>query len=129
MAGKQILIIDDNEDNRMIVKLAIETNSDWKVFTAPNAIEGIVLAELERPDAILLDLAMPDLDGLTVYEVLKSNLFTSTIPIIFMTAITKEKTLRHLKNTLAKGIILKPFDALNLRSLISRICAWSENNQ
>ena len=124
MAGKQILIIDDNEDNRTIVKLAIETNSDWKVFTAPNAIEGIVRAELERPDAILLDLAMPDLDGLTVCEVLKSNLFTSTIPIIFMTAITQEKTLMHLKDTLAQGIILKPFDALNLRSLISRICGW-----
>ena len=124
MAGKQILIIDDNEDHRTIVKMALETNSDWKVFTAPNAIEGIVLAELERPDAILLDLAMPDLDGLTVCEVLKSNLFTRTIPIIFMTAITQEKTLMHLKDTLAQGIILKPFDALNLRPLISRICGW-----
>ena len=124
MAGKQILIIDDNEDHRTIVKMALEANSDWKVFTAPNAIEGIVLAELERPDAILLDLAMPDLDGLTVCEVLKSNLFTRTIPIIFMTAITQEKTLMHLKDTLAQGIILKPFDALNLRPLISRICGW-----
>ena len=124
MAGKQILIIDDNEDHRTIVKMALETNSDWKVFTAPNAIEGIVRAELERPDAILLDLAMPDLDGLTVCEVLKSNLFTRTIPIIFMTAITQEKTLMHLKDTLAQGIILKPFDALNLRPLISRICGW-----
>ena len=124
MASKQILVIDDNEDHRTIVKLAIETNSDWKVFVAPNAVEGIVRAELERPDAILLDLAMPDLDGLTVYEVLKSNLFTSTIPIIFLTAITQEKTLRHLGNTSAQGIILKPFDTLNMRSLISKICGW-----
>lgn len=124
MANKQILVIDDNEDNRMIVKLAIETNSNWKVFTVSNGLQGIIKAELERPDAILLDLAMPNLDGLTVCEILKSNSFTCTIPIIFMTAMTKEKTLRNLKSTLAQGIILKPFDALNLRSLIATICDW-----
>lgn len=83
----------------------------------------VIKAELERPDAIL-DLAMPDLDGFTVCEVLKSNLFTRTIPVIFMTATTKEKNLMHFKNTMAQGIILKPFDTLNLRSLIATICNW-----
>ena len=124
VAGKRILVIDDDEDNRTLVKLALEINSDWKVFAAANGIQGIIQAELAKPDAILLDLTMPDLDGLTVCEILKSNLFTCTIPIIFMTAITQKETFAQLKNTLAQGIIVKPFNTLGLRSLIAKICNW-----
>ena len=124
MASKLILIIDDNQDNRTLVKLALEINSDWKVLTAANGIQGIIQAESTRPDAIVLDLAMPDLDGLTICEILKSNLFTCTIPVIFLTTMTHGETLMYLRNTLAQGIIMKPFDTLGLRFLIAGICDW-----
>lgn len=124
MATKRLLLIDDNEDNRTLVKFALESCTDWEVFTASNGIEGVTKAEIERPDAILLDLIMPDLDGLTVYEILKSNLFTCTIPIIFMTAWTQEKTLVKLEATLAEGVITKPFNAINLDLQIAKICDW-----
>jgi CheY-like chemotaxis protein len=124
MTNKQLLIIDDNEDNRILVKLALEMNPGWSICTAKDGIEGITKAELERPDVILLDLLMPGLDGLTVYEVLKSNLFTCTIPIIFMTAFTQEKMLCELEKTLAAGVITKPFDVVDLDSQIAKICEW-----
>ncbi len=127
MTSKQLLIIDDNEDNRILVKLALEMNQDWSISTAIDGIEGITKAELERPDVILLDLLMPGLDGLTVYEVLKSNLFTCTIPIIFMTAFTQEKMLCELEKTLAEGVITKPFDVVNLDSQIAKICEWESS--
>ena len=61
---------------------------------------------------------MPGLDGLTVCEVLKSNLFTSSIPVIFMTAMADSKAIAQLENTLAVGIITKPFDMIHLDSQI-----------
>jgi CheY-like chemotaxis protein len=124
MAIKQLLLIDDNEDNRMLVKFALEIHTGWEVLTAEDGIEGITKAETERPDAILLDVLMPGLDGFTVYEVLKFNLFTCTIPIIFMTALTQDEVLTQLQATLADGIITKPFDTISLDSQIAKICEW-----
>ena len=124
MGRKQLLLIDDNKDNQMLIKTAIETTSNWQVSVAEDGIEGVTLAELERPDAILLDFVMPGLDGFTVYDILKSNLFTRTIPIIFVTAIALERVLDRLETTSAQGIIVKPFDTINLRSQIAKMCKW-----
>jgi CheY-like chemotaxis protein len=124
MATKQLLLIDDNEDNRKLVKFTLEMHEGWEITTAIDGVEGITKAEVERPDVILLDVLMPGLDGLTVYEILKSNLFTCTIPIIFMTALNHEKMLAELATTLADGIITKPFDVVNLDSQIAQICDW-----
>ena len=124
MGVKQLLLIDDNKDNQTLIKTAIETTSNWKVSVAEDGVEGVTIAELERPDAILLDLVMPDLDGFTVYNILKSNLFTSTIPIIFITGVALERVLERLETTSAAGIIIKPFDSINLRSQIAQMCQW-----
>jgi CheY-like chemotaxis protein len=127
MATRQLLLIDDNEDNRALVKFALETYTNWEISTASDGIEGITKAQLERPDVILLDLLMPGIDGLTVYKILKSNLFTCTISIIFITAMTQEKVLSRLETILAEGIITKPFDVTNLNSQIAKICEWEFN--
>lgn len=125
MTTKRLLLIDDNEDNRNLVKFALERNLGWQVMTAVNGIEGVTKAELERPDVILLDFVMPSLDGYIVCEVLKSNLFTCSIPIIFITAIAQDTVLARLKSTLAKGVITKPFNPIHLHSRIAKMCGWS----
>ncbi len=129
MVTKRLLLIDDNEDNRLLVEFALQMNPNWKVLTASSGLEGITKAELERPDVILLDFIMPDLDGLTVCQILKSNLFTCSIPIIFMTAMTQAKILSKLETTLAEGIIIKPFDIHNLHSQIIEICDLEEGGR
>ena len=127
MAARRLLLIDDNGDNRMSIAFALESKTDWKVLTATNSIEGINKAETERPDVILLDSVMPDLDGLTAYEVLKSNLFT-TIPVIFITAMVEAKVLAQLEATLAAGIITKPVDVNNLDTQIAKMYQWEINS-
>ena len=124
MPTKLLLLIEDNKDNQTLIKTAIEATSNWKVITAEDGIEGVSIAELERPDAILLDFVMPGLDGFTVYNILKSNLFTSTIPIIFVTAIALDRVLERLETTSAKGIMVKPLDLINLHSQIAKMCQW-----
>ena len=125
MTAKRLLLIDDNEDNRNLVKFALERNSEWQVMTAADGIEGVTKAELERPDVILLDFVMPSLDGYLVCEILKSNLFTCSIPIIFMTAIAQNIVLDRLESTLAEGVITKPFNPIQLHSRIAEMCEWS----
>ena len=124
MGVKQLLLIDDNKDNQTLVKTAIEATSNWKVSVAEDGVEGVTIAEFERPDAILLDFVMPGLDGFTVYNILKSNLFTRAIPIIFITGVALERVLERLETTSAAGIIIKPFDTINLRSQIAQMCQW-----
>ena len=124
MGVKQLLLIDDNKDNQTLVKTAIEATSNWKVSVAEDGVEGVTIAEFERPDAILLDFVMPGLDGFTVYNILKSNLFTRAIPIIFITGVALERVLERLETTSAAGIIIKPFDSINLRSQIAQMCQW-----
>ncbi|WP_036484123.1 response regulator [Myxosarcina sp. GI1] len=125
MAAKRVLLIDDNEDNRTLVKFALEMNTDWEVLLASDGVKGVTKAELERPDVILLDVIMPYLNGLEVYEVLKNNLFTCAIPLIFITATTQTKVIAKLENTLATGVIIKPFDPLRLDTQIAKICNWN----
>ena len=124
MGSKRLLLIDDNTDNQMLIKTAIETNSNWKVSVAENGIQGVIKAEFERPDAILLDFVMPDLDGFTVYNILKFNLYTRTIPIIFITGVALEQVVARLKTTSAEGIIVKPLNTINLHSQIAQMCQW-----
>lgn len=124
MASKRLLLIDDNEDSQMLVKLALEMNTDWEVLLASDEIDGVTKAESERPDVILLDLIMPNLDGFAVYEVLMSNLFTCSIPIIFITALNQPKIIARLENTLAEGIIIKPLNFIDLDSQIAKMCNW-----
>ena len=128
MAARRLLLIEDNEDCTTLIKLALKSQTDWKVSTASNGLDGIAKAETERPDAILLDLVMPDLDGLTVCEILKYNLFTCTIPVIFITAMVEENILARLENTLTAGIITKPFDITNLDLEIAKMCQWKINS-
>ena len=128
MAARHLLFIDDNEDSRILVKFALESGTDWKVLMASDGVEGIAKAETERPDVILLDFMMPDLDGVAVLDVLKSNLFTCSIPVIFITAMVQTDLLSRLDNTPAVGVITKPFDIINLDSQIAEICQWNVNS-
>lgn len=129
MADKRLLLIDDNEDNQILVKFALEEiNTDWEVLLASDGIEGVTKAELEQPDIILLDVILPDIDGLEVYEILLSNLFTCSIPIVFITAMAQTKMIARLENTLAAGIIIKPFNLLELDTKISKICNWKSES-
>ena len=128
MVTRYVLIIEDNKDNRTLIKFVLENKTDWKVLTACDGIEGITKAQTIHPDVILLDFIMPDLDGLAVLKILKSNLFTCSIPVIFITAMVDAESLSQLKNTLAEGVIIKPFDAVNLNSQIAEICEWKTIN-
>ncbi|MCC0176709.1 response regulator [Waterburya agarophytonicola K14] len=124
MKIKRILFIDDEDDIKTLAQFCLESEAGWLMISASSGKEGIAIAEQEKPDAILLDAMMPDLDGIQTIAKLKSNPTTKNIPTIFITAKAQASDRRRFYNAGAKGVINKPFDALTLASQISGFLGW-----
>ena len=86
MTTKRILIIDDEADIREATQMCLEITGEWEVVLASSGPEGLLKAAKEKPDAILLDIMMPGMDGLTTMQRLRENSDTAAIPIILLTA-------------------------------------------
>ncbi len=125
MAARRILVIDDEEDIREVAKASLEIVGGWEVLTAPSGSDGIATAESERPDAILLDVMMPDMDGPTTYQRLRGDSTTRDIPVIFLTAKVQSADRRHLSGLGAASMIAKPFDPLGLAGEVARVLGWA----
>ena len=80
------MLIDDNDDFVTLIEFYLKRDTDWQIFTAKNGKLGIAKAIKEQPDLILIDLAMPELDGIGVYQILQLEKATRSIPAIFLTA-------------------------------------------
>jgi CheY-like chemotaxis protein len=86
MVPKQILIIDDEDDIREVAQMSLEMMGHWAVLTAGSGPEGLTKAAAEQPDAILLDVMMPDMDGPSTFQQLRQIPALCHIPVILMTA-------------------------------------------
>ncbi len=118
---KKVLLIEDDEGLNESTSLFLRI-SKFEVISAQDGAEGIHKAILEHPDIVICDISMPGLDGFEVYKALQSNLETSTIPFIFLTAKAETEDLRNGMLIGADDYITKPckFDDL-LLSINTRI--------
>jgi len=110
----KILIIDDEADIRRIAHLALGRVGAMDVSEAQSGLEGLRKAEDTHPDAILLDVMMPGLDGPSTLAALRSNPATANIPVIFLTAKAMVSELTRLRALGAAGVLTKPFDPMTL---------------
>lgn len=124
MTKKNILLIDDEETIQEVVQVGIEIEAGWQVVTASSGLAGIDLAQNHRPDAILLDVMMPNLDGIDTLSRLKSNDKTSNIPVIFLTAKAQAEEKKQFQNLGVVDVITKPFNSMTLASQIAKILGW-----
>ena len=118
---KKILAIDDQKDNLTTIKAVLKSQmKNCSVITAISGNEGIKLAINEQPDAILLDIIMPQMDGYAVCEALKNNELTKHIPVILITAIkTDSKSRVKGLNIGADAFLSKPIDAIELTAQVN----------
>lgn len=121
--SKRILIIDDEADIQAVAQLALQTVAGWQVSLASSGSEGVNKAAIEQPDAILLDVMMPEMDGFATLEALQADPSTQAIPVILMTA---KSALPKTEDSGHAGVIRKPFKAMQLASQISSALCWSE---
>ncbi|MBI3504994.1 MAG: response regulator [Proteobacteria bacterium] len=120
---KKILIIDDEHDLVTALVARFETVPDTLVATAYDAALGIRKARSWQPDAILMDIYMPGMDGWEATKQLMADGDTKEIPVVIMTAVLSKTLIDQANAAGAKRIITKPFEERDLRSLMS----WLED--
>lgn len=108
-APKTILIVDDEPDVRFVLKVALE-RSQFVILEAADGEEALVKARERLPDAIVLDIMMPKLDGYTVHQKLKEDPRLAHIPVVLITGKGYMKEFLELRNNLTIAAYLeKPF--------------------
>lgn len=123
MSQQHILLVDDEADIREVAALSLQALGGWHVSSASGGSEAIAIARAERPDVILLDVMMPELDGPTTLGLLRADAQTRNIPVIFLTAKVQRADRHGLSLLEVSGVLTKPFDPVTLSNQITAILA------
>jgi CheY-like chemotaxis protein len=124
MSKKHILLIDDEKHISTVVKACLVTLGGWSVITASSGKEGLLNARQEQPDAILLDVMMPDMNGIALLQELRKEPKTQSIPVILLTAKAQTSDRHEYTHLDIAGVITKPFEPLNLADQIAEVLGW-----
>lgn len=115
MSALNILYVDDDADIRTIVGMSLALDPSITVTIAASGEEGLErLSSGPAPDAVILDVMMPGIDGPTVLDRMRANPATAAIPVIFMTAKGRQADVESYRARGAIGVIVKPFDPMHL---------------
>ena len=125
MTARRILIVDDEDDIREVAQVSLELLGHYEVLTASCGRDGVDSARTDQPDAILLDVMMPDLDGPATLAALRADPATRDIPVLFLTAKTQTAEQSRLAELGVAGILTKPFDPLKLAAEVATALRWS----
>ncbi|HEX6371465.1 MAG TPA: response regulator [Longimicrobium sp.] len=124
--SRKILLVDDEDDIREVAQMSLEMTAGWDVVTASSGAEALRAAAAERPDAILLDVMMPGMDGPDTARALRASEATAAIPIILLTAKVQAADRRRFDDLGVAGVLSKPFDPMELAAQVSRVLGWTE---
>jgi CheY-like chemotaxis protein len=105
----KILIVDDDPGIRMLLSKFLQREG-YETVMAENGLEGVELAKKQQPDIIIMDVVMPQMDGLTAARLIKFYKPLSEVPILFLTAKDANKEIELAQEVRAEVYITKPFD-------------------
>jgi CheY-like chemotaxis protein len=124
--SRKILLVDDEDDIREVAQMSLEMTAGWEVVTAASGAEALRVAAAERPDAILLDVMMPGMDGPDTARALRASGETGAIPIILLTAKVQAADRKRFDDLGVAGVLSKPFDPMELAAQVSGLLGWTE---
>ena len=117
--SKKILIIDDEPDFIEMIKMRLEAN-DYDVVSAPDGIQGVEVAQEQKPNLILLDVMMPGWDGYETLRQLRKSPETKQTPVIMLTAKGESKSIFKAQGMGSSDYLIKPCDAQELLSTVRK---------
>lgn len=118
---QKVLIVDDDANIRTIAEMSLEGLTDWQLRLASSAQEALQMINSDKPDVVLLDMMMPDKDGVSFFAEMQKAFAAECPAVIFMTAKVQSHELEKYQKLGAAGVIMKPFDPMTLPDEIMQI--------
>lgn len=119
----RILYVEDEPDIRLVARLALEKLGGFTVEVCASGAEALQRAPAFRPQFILLDVMMPEMDGPATFRALRAQPGMAAVPVAFMTAKVQSDEIAHFRELGAVDVIPKPFDPMTLASQVEQIWA------
>jgi CheY-like chemotaxis protein len=116
---KRILIVEDTKTIVMVEKLML-SGQDYEIETASNGLEGLMKAQNIKPDLVLLDIMMPEMDGIEMCRQLKANSETKSIPVVMVTTKGESDKVEQAFLAGCDDYVTKPIDKVELRSKVAK---------
>jgi CheY-like chemotaxis protein len=123
MAIRRVLVVEDEEDIQKVIRMSLRVSGVPEVLTAGCGEECLEIVHQLRPDLILLDVTLPNLNGLEICRRLKADPVTRLIPVIFLSAMTQSNDYKKGMEAGALGYLAKPFDPMALYNRIVELLA------
>ena len=120
-AGRLILIVEDNEKNLKLVRDVLQFHG-FRTLEAINGEEAVVMARQHLPDLVLMDIALPGIDGVEATRQLKADPSTAATPIVALTASVMETDRARVGAAGFAGLIAKPIDVLTFPAQVLAYC-------
>ncbi|HEV7773554.1 MAG TPA: response regulator [Conexibacter sp.] len=124
MPRYRILVVDDSKLVHELARVALEAHAGWEVRCTASGAEAVALSAAEPPDAILLDVEMPELDGPDTVAALRAEPITAQTPVVFLTAHDDADELARLRALDVAGVLPKPFDVNTLGGQLADLLGW-----
>jgi two-component system cell cycle response regulator DivK len=121
MADELILIVEDNSKNLKLARDVLEFHG-FRTVAADNAVDGIMLAEAHLPAVILMDIQLPDLDGVSALRRLRQRPATATIPVVALTAFAMDADRERFLAAGFDGYLVKPIDIRRFPHQVGAYC-------
>jgi CheY-like chemotaxis protein len=120
-----VLIVDDDKTIQEVAQMCLELVAGWNVEVASSGLEALRLSAANPPDAILLDVMMPSMDGPTTFTRLQADIRTRSVPVVLLTAKVQPAERRYWEQLGVAGVLAKPFDPLRLPGQIADLLGWA----
>ena len=120
--GQTVLVVDDMSDNLILISLSLQDLGS-RVVTATNGADALNVAKLARPDLILMDIAMPQQDGLAATRRIREEAELQSVPVVALTAFDTDGFRQAAFDAGFNGYLTKPIDFDRLRNLMAKLLA------
>jgi CheY-like chemotaxis protein len=124
VTARTVLVVDDDDSIREIAEIALELVGGLQVLTASGGVEALELTRKHLPDAVLMDVMMPDMDGLTTFRHMQDEEAIRHVPVILVTAKVQVGERQVWDGLAISGVISKPFDPMTLATQVGEMLGW-----